>query len=52
MQKSSVLLSNNPSNTLNPVVAVKPLQPYHGHLKPKQKVAPCADKPVDNANTT
>jgi hypothetical protein len=50
--KSSVLLSNNPSNTLNPVVAVKPLQHYHGHLKPHQKVAPCVDKQFDNTNTT
>jgi hypothetical protein len=49
---SSVLLSNKPSNTLNPVVAVKPLQHYHGHLKPHQKVAPCVDKQFDNTNTT
>ena len=38
--------------SLNPVVAVKPRQPYHGHLKPQQKVALCADKQVDNTNTT
>jgi hypothetical protein len=42
----------HPSNTLNPVVVVKPLQHYHGHLKPQQKVAPCVNKQVDNTNTT
>ena len=34
-----------------PSSPVKPRQPYHGHLKPQQKVALCADKQVDNTNT-